>query len=390
MKKLLTISLLMLLCISIKAQDVVIVGYGLSTPNGDVPILYKSNCCPVRCPKINVDKKTKKTTVAWDDMEMAYMTDKCEVTAPIATDFDKIFPDKIHGLPREYVLLYWMLSEENNETVLHCYFTMPADEVTNLWLACDETAIVDMETGVQYRAKRTDPDCFRKHFTVKAPVGTALDFKIYFPKLPSTTHEIGIFGVPLWNLRGTKVRIFGSGHLEYTNNQYDPVPDIKAPHLVQEEQNYNKDNHKTWAVYDQPHLIKPVDEGKMALWRTPEATYLAVAHEQNWNREYYGHHPETVLMDNRGHKYKLKSIKGLPIGNIFWIEGNSGDYIVFLLEFEPIPPSVSTITYIEPEGEKFDMVFASWAGEIKPNLNVNELRKNQELFKYQERKVVKE
>ena len=177
-------------------------------------------------------------------------------------------------------------SDPNDETVLHCYFTMPTDEMRNLWLACEETAIVDMATGVQYRAKRTAPECFRKHFSVKAPVGTALDFKIYFPKLAPTTKEIAIYGVPMWRMRGTKVQINNTPtfHGTVTYN-YDNAPQIKKPTLVKEANNYNKDNHETWAVYTNPHLIKPVKEGTMALWNTPEATYIAIAHEQNWMRE---------------------------------------------------------------------------------------------------------
>ena len=388
MKQILTICLLMLIAFSVEAQndEVVVVGYGRMTPEGKEQILYKSNCCPARCTNITVNNKTKKTTAIWDDMEMGYITDKCEVAAPIAKDFETLFPGQITGLPKEFVLLYWMLTEVNDETVLHCYFTMPADEVQNLWLACEETAIVDMETGVQYRARRTAPECFRKHFSVKAPVGTALDFQIYFPKLPSTTKEVAIYGVPMWGLRGsTRIRIYAP--LQKAMEMYDETPQFKKPNLVKAENNYNKDKHESWAVYNDVHLIKPVEEGTMALWRTPTATYLAVAHEQNWMREYHGHNAETVLMDNRGHKYKLKGIQGLPAGKIFWVEGNSGDFIAFLLEFEPIPPNISTIAYIAPESEKFDMVFANWDGELIPNLSVEELRKNQSLFEPIERVI---
>lgn len=388
MKRILTICLLMLMALSVKAQDddVVVVGYGRMTPEGKEQILYKSNCCPARCTNITVNNKTKKTTAIWDDMEMGYITDKCEVAAPIAKDFETLFPGQITGLPKEFVLLYWMLTEVNDETVLHCYFTMPADEVQNLWLACEETAIVDMETGVQYRARRTAPECFRKHFSVKAPVGTALDFQIYFPKLPSTTKEVAIYGVPMWKLRGgTRIRI--NAPLQKAMEMYDETPQFKTPNLVKAENNYNKDKHETWSVYNNVHLIKPLKEGTMALWRTPTATYLAVAHEQNWMREYYDLHAETMLIDNNGRRYKLKSFNNFPIGKLFWVEGNSGDFNTFLLEFEPISPSITTLTFIEPELEQFDMWGADPEGEVIPNLSVEELRKNQSLFEPIERVI---
>lgn len=375
------------MALSVEAQDdeVVVVGYGKMDGSLSVKILAKSNCCPARC-NIEYNTKTKKSTGIWDDMEMGYITDKCEVQAPIAKDFETFFPGAMNSIPRDYVLLYWMLTEENDETVLHCYFTMPADEVVNLWLACEETAIVDMETGVQYRARRTAPECFRKHFSVKAPVGTALDFQIFFPKLPATTKEVAIYGVPLWNLRGGKT-IKLNTLSQIGMGKYDEAPQFKKPNLVKAENNYNKDKHETWSVYNDVHLIKPLKEGTMALWRTPTATYLAVAHEQNWMREYYDLHAETMLIDNNGRRYKLKSFNGLPIGKLFWVEGNSGDFNAFLLEFEPISPRITTLTFIEPELEQFDMWGADPEGEVIPNLSVEELRKNQSLFEPIERVI---
>ena len=341
MNRFLIFAVMLLTSFSTAAQndEVVLVGYGKTDGSENVRILAKRQCCPEMCNNISTNKKTKKTTAVWNDYEMGYIKDSCTVEPPVSNDFDKIFPGMVGGLPKEFALLYWMLSEENDATVLHCYFTMPADEVKNLWLACEETAIVDMETGVQYRAKRTAPDVFRKHFSVKAPVGTPLDFKIYFPKLPETTKVVSIYGVPLWRLRGQEI-VLNSAYNSGVMKQYDDVPQIKSPSLVREAKNYNKDKFESWAVYNNPHLIRPVKDGTMALWRTPEATYLAVAREQNWTREYFGIGPDQFLIDNRGHKYKIKSAQGLPLEEIFWIEAYSGDFIAFLMEFEPLPPNI--------------------------------------------------
>ena len=98
--------------------------------------------------------------------------------------------------------LYWELTEEDGETVLHCYMKMPAEVVTNFWLASEETGIVDAETGVHYRARRSEPDCWKRYFTFRAPKDSIVDFRIYFPPLPETVNDVYIYGVPNWNLRG--------------------------------------------------------------------------------------------------------------------------------------------------------------------------------------------
>jgi hypothetical protein len=60
-----------------------------------------------------------------------------------------------------------------------------------------------------------------------------------------------------------------------------------------------------------------------------------------------------------------------------------------VLIFEPLPPHVDTFTYVVPEGEPFAMWGANWSGKVISNLNVEQLRKNQYLFEYHPRTVVR-
>lgn len=387
MNKLTLTVIMLMLSLGVMAQDndIVIVGYGKNDGTENVRILAKNQCCPVQSPPPTTDKKTKQTLVVWPTTEHDWIKDSCWVEAPVANDFSAIFPHK-NTPPKNVSLLYWMLTEENDETVLHCYFTMPADIVTNLWVASEETAIVDWATGIQYRARRTSPECTSKHIGIKSTAGTPLDFKIYFPKLPETAKEISIFGVPEWGLLGAPIIHPMWAGSKSTN---DNIPPIKKARLIQEEKNYQIHEHLTWSIYTDAHLIKPVKEGTLAIWTTPEATYLAVAHEHNWMREYYGVHEKTFLLDNSGKKYNIKDLWGYPLGHTFWINGYSGDFIAFLLVFEPLPPDVTTFSYIESEDPKYDLWRANWDSKIRYNLNVNELRRNQSLFEPIER-VIKE
>lgn len=367
-------------------------------------ILYKSRCCITRSPqpiKIRLtdeeNNEYKKTSVVWPNNEKdSWMKDTCWVKAPVISTeyYDSLFPGMrdaiIYNPKADLVVINWMLAIENDETVLHCFFTMPADIVTNLFLAMEETAIVDLETGVNYRIKRTEPECMRKHIGVKAKKGDILDFKIYFPKLSDTTSRVSIYTVPLWSQYGG---------VEYKLTQknigekYDDVPNIISPTFVSNGngEKYNKDNWDTWRHYKDAHLIKPVKDGTMALWNTPDATYIAVAHEQNSMGEYYAVPEGTMLIDDSGNRYTLKQFGGgnLPIGELFWIDGYSGDFHTFLMEFEPLPPTVTSFSFIEPDLEPFYVMFADPHGTVISNLNVNELRKNQSLFKHNPR-VVKE
>ena len=284
--------------------------------------------------------------------------------------------------------LFWELKEEDNQTVLHCYFPMPAHPVKRMWLGGEETYIVDEETGVHYKPRVTTPDVMQQYFTVQAPKDSLIDFTITFPPLPESTRYISITGVPNWGLydSGNRIKIKRKG-LE--NAEYDQKPNIRVPQLKQPEKNYNKDDADTWAYYHKVHTIKPLENEKtFALWRTPEATYLAKPHNQTWTREYYGYDDTTFLLDGNGNQYKIKGIQGIPMNHLFWVEECAGDWFALVLEFEPIPLDVTQISYISLDGEPFNAWGANWEGERIMNMDVETLRQNQKLFEYVERKIV--
>ena len=341
-------------------------------------------------PDITVDEQTQETTIVWRNTED--WNNQTEIlwadSVPVAENVKEF--GAFNAVEREGLVgLFYELKNEGEYTVLHCYFQMPADVLQNFWLASDETAIVDQETGINYRAIRSVPECgWGKYFAVKSKKGDVLDFQIYFPKLPRTTKEIGIYGVPNWYMRGRKVSLSRESDKA---NFYDKAPEYRLPKLVKEEApNYTKSDGHAWAVYTDAHLIQPVKEGTMALWRTPEATYLAMAKEQVWMRRYWGFSNGSMLVDEKGNVYQLKEVLGFPSNDhIFWLEGYSGDHMAFMHVFEPLSENAKSISYIEPDGEPFDSWGANWKGERIMHLNIEELRQNQHLFEYKERKVVK-
>ena len=401
MKRLYQIGLLILTGLSAQAQTYTINGTLTyeSSPRG-VKEYAKSVGALATLPDVktvNGAGGEKKTTAEWHVTNMEWIKDHCVVeNAPIEKNYMGIFPEIANMALDEQpcVPMSWRLTEENNETVMHCYFRMPADEVTNLWLTSEETCIVDQETGAQYRIRRTEPDTYRKHFTLRAKKGDVVDLKIFFAPLAETTKEVRIYGLPNWEMMGVPITIRHQVSGKCTNVMtYDTVPQFHKPLLEKEHMSENKSydlqNWNTWKVMNDAHLIKPLRDGTMALWRTPEATYVAVGYEQNWTTEYFNFDQRTTIIDQTGQQYKLRKVLGLPLDEMFFMKGNAGDYVAFLLEFDPLPLDVSTITYVEPDGEPFNAWGANWTGSVKPDISVQELRDNQRLFEYYPRVVVK-
>ena len=391
MKRIVILGLMAITCLSVRAQE--------------VTVLASSTGVFVPRPEVTVDKKTKKSSAVWHSTNNDWIKDNCEAknVTNVAEDYEEFFPEmagmQIDSQP--YLPMSWRLTAEGGETVMHCYFRMPADEVSHLWLTSEETCLVDVETGIQYRIRRTEPETFRKHFSVKAKKGDVIDLKIFFPPLPESTKEVVVFGIPNWYLVGDRVSLrqphnfgWGGAGLEQT---YDTKPEFHLPRLLREHLNkdipYDKQNWDSWKVLTDAHLIKPQQDGTMAIWITPEATYLAVACEQNWTREYWGfswgNDRADVLLDDSGRQYKLREVLGVPQNELFFMEGNAGDYIAYVKVFDPMPLDVKTFTLVEPEGEPFNAWGASWKGSVQHNISIGELRKNQKLFEYHPRVVVK-
>jgi len=295
----------------------------------------------------------------------------------------------------------WILTREKNRTVMHCYFVMPNYPCQGLWLGGDETFIVDAKTGIHYQARGTYEDAlWGETFALNAPAGSIVEFPIYFPPLPESTTEIFIYGVPRWTSRGgtiLRLRQHSTAASPATDKLYEQ---FALPRLVEQRGPYNKDDMDTYDVYEDIQLIKPTKEHKMAIWFTREATYLAVAYEMNWNREYFGFSSQTVLIDERTRNmYKIRRIMGdIPLGNQFFISGKAGDWIAFLLEFEPLPYTDNNIintdmdfklSYSEPEGTPFHVWGASWASSFFEHISFKQLIENRALFLPFERNVVK-
>ena len=397
MKRIFLISLLAMTGLTSQAQlksHQVTVKYTFQSETNGAKEYAKGMGMFISRPQVQKDPQTDKTTAKWYATNNSWIKDYCEVeTAPIEKDILKIFPEMIN-LPqneKSYMPMSWRLTAENNETVLHCYFTMPADEVTDMWLASEETCLVDQETGAQYRIRRTEPETYRKHFTIKAKKGDVVDLKIFFAPLAETTKEVRIYGVPNWSMMGTPVTVRHQVFGTWEPLDYDTIPQLRKPRVekehMSEDKPYDMQNWNTWKVMTDAHLIKPLKDGTMALWRTPEATYLAIGFEQNWTTEYWSFGHDIKLLDDTGHQYKIREVQGLPLDELFFLKGNSGDYVAYVLVFDPLPLELTKFTYIEPEGEPFNAWGANWSGHVLP-LDVKQLRDNQKLFEYQPRIIV--
>lgn len=91
---------------------------------------------------------------------------------------------------------------ENGETYMQVFGRIDSDEET-IWLGGPDTYIVNVTTGLRYKARRALPPAdLNCDIVVKGCKGQEFMFTIVFPDLPKGSWNARIYGVPYCQLRG--------------------------------------------------------------------------------------------------------------------------------------------------------------------------------------------
>ena len=307
----------------------------------------------------------------------------------VATDkqylFDGIKPEQIDA--RAHVSTE--LVKEKGRVTLHIYFQMPTIPVKDLWLGDDDTRIVDNITGTHYLARGTyDKNLWNRHFAVNAPAGTIIDFPIYFPNLPETVNDITICGVPVFFKYAIPLLLhetYKPGSLESSEPGFR-IPEPTGQKVAVEDLGpwgaaMDTDSCE---VYTNFHIVKPTTNGRQAIWMTNEKTYIASTIQLPSSRYPLYISSKIYLIDEETKKlYRIKRVQGLPLDTPICAQGESGNCIALIAEFEPLESGLhSFITYCVPANEVRRTAYKSY-------LDVLEMMNNQREFDFFEHKTIK-
>ena len=236
-----------------------------------------------------------------------------------------------------------------------------------VWVAGDETYLMDMETGTRYALRSILSDAKPNVFNiVKEQKGKYLVFELEFPSLAHTTKEISIYGIPTVGLMGNMccsledlkpVGMFNINDYPYLYcsplTAYDDVkPCLRIPKLVKQSEHYDANDQTTFPIYADAPTIYPVrpdivEKNRLAVWCTKDTTYVTQIFECKRHLNPFSISPNTALeiwdddwwlKDNYSPKsLKILSAEVFPVGKNFLIEGTPGDYVPILMKFPPLP-----------------------------------------------------
>ena len=172
----------------------------------------------------------------------------------------------------------------------------------------------------------------------------------------------------------------------------DDCPAIYKARLIKPARDYQPRVWDSYAVYGDLPIVKETDKdgdyadihpcNDMAMWRTKDATYLALVSALGWVRTFYIYSDKIFLRDcDTGEKYPIIEIVNFPFNQEFFIEGVPGDHIYILLKFPPLPKTTRRIDYYEPYANQ------EYALEYN-DLSIKDLEANHHIIDPAERKIV--
>ena len=172
----------------------------------------------------------------------------------------------------------------------------------------------------------------------------------------------------------------------------DDCPAIYKARLIKPARDYQPRVWDSYAVYGDLPIVKETDKAgdyadihpcnDMAMWRTKDATYLALVSALGWVRTFYIYSDKIFLRDcDTGEEYPIIEIVNFPFNQEFFIEGIPGDHIYILLKFPPLPKTTRRIDYYEPLANQ------EYAFEYN-DLSIEALEANHHIIDPAERKIV--
>lgn len=253
-----------------------------------------------------------------------------------------------------------------------------------VWLGGDETFILDMATGVRYAATEAMRGAkLNAYNVIYNHKGDYIRFQIKFPKMKMYVDRdisktfVKIYGVPEAGLVGGQeycledircVKLFDWSRFPELN--YSPLtayndsePVLKQPRIVSRPAHYVYTDTATYTVYTDLPKVYPLTQREMednsvAFWTTPSATYVTQIVEIKHFRTVFGFNKNCVQIsipndfdDNT--EPTIESLYTTPFPSVpaiepvstapypsegnFIVEATPGDFVVFTMEFPPLP-----------------------------------------------------
>lgn len=256
----------------------------------------------------------------------------------------------------------FQLVRHAQETHLICYECPQRDkEIISLHR---ELYLTDTDTGDKYMLRRIegiDNDVWSMELNNYRDV--PLQVTYVFPPLGPKVKEVTV-NFPHKSNEKYRVRSIEAAQVKVVRDnslraacinpvEGDGKPENSVPTLKRDKSpNYDVQNEHTFPVYTDVYTTRQQvfhhEKDHYRIYRGKGCTYVTATYKVRWDWEFFSFSDDMMLVDPAtGTRYMIAGIEHFPLDTHFWLNGQLGEYIRFVLVFPELPKQVTTVDLFE-------------------------------------------
>ncbi|MBQ4622332.1 MAG: hypothetical protein IJB28_06745 [Bacteroidaceae bacterium] len=249
-----------------------------------------------------------------------------------------------------------------DETHLVCYECPKSDkEIISLHR---EMYLTDTATGDKYMLRRVqgiandvqsvEVNNYREvplQVTyVFPPLGSKVkEVTLNFPHKENQTHKVkSLERASIKTIRDKALQAACTHPVEKSDKPDNSAPTLKRPKAA----GYNVQDENSFPAYTDVYTtyqqVFHNDKDHYRIYRGKGCTYVTVAYKVRWEWEFFNFSDDMMLIDPKtGDRYMIAGVEHFPLDTHFWVVGQQGEYIRFVLVFPALPEKVTTVDLFE-------------------------------------------
>ncbi len=248
------------------------------------------------------------------------------------------------------------------ETHLICYECPKYDkEIINLHR---EMYLTDTATGDKYMLRRVegianDVQSVEVNNYREVPLQVTYVFPplrskvkevtLNFPHKENQTYKVkSLEKASIKTIRDKSLQSVCAHPVEKSDKPDNSVPTLRRPKAA----DYNVQNENSFPAYTNVYTtyqqVFHNDKDHYRIYRGKGCTYVTVSYKVRWEWEFFNFSDDMMLVDpTTGNHYMIAGVEHFPLDTHFWVVGQQGEYIRFVLVFPALPEKVTTVDLFE-------------------------------------------
>ncbi|MBQ8672554.1 MAG: M56 family metallopeptidase [Bacteroidaceae bacterium] len=187
------------------------------------------------------------------------------------------------------------------------------------------------------------------------PLGTRVkEVTVNFPHKSNETHRVK-------SIEAAQVKVIRDNALWaacINPVEGDGKPENSIPSMKRDKSpNYDVQNSHTYPVYTGVHTTRQQvfhhEKDHYRVYRGKGCTYVTATYKVRMDWEFFNFSNEMMLIDpTTGNRYMVAGMEHFPLNTHFWVNGQQGEYIRFVLVFPELPESVTTVDLFQGGGQR--------------------------------------